>query len=1081
MSQLPLRFALAVVSVSVLAVVPCLPQTTTGAISGTVRDASDAVITDAKVTVRNEETGLTRTTVTSGDGLYRVSFLPAGTYSVRVEREGFKTEVQTGIAVEILQVRSVDVRLQVGSVSDTVTVESTAPMLEAETSQAGEVIKTEQVLSLPLSARQFLQLTFLVPMATPATGDFRSTEINRESPMPAAAGQRPEQNNYQIDGIDNRESGRNSLAVGASVEAISEFKVQTGMAPAEFGRGGGVIINVATKTGTNNLHGSLYEFLRNDKFDARPFFSDRVSPLKRNQFGGSLGGPIVRDKLFFFGNYEGFREAATGNPPVGRVMTENERNGIFSTAIVDPSTGAPFPNNTIPQNRIDPISRRILELVPLPNNPGDPARNFIFNGVPSGRTNRDYAVGRIDYNLGAKDNIFGRYLYNKETLRTPPNLPAPANSGGRDFRLRAQSASVNWNRVVTPSIVNSFTLGYTRYHNLLGTLNSFRQDLITPAGITNTLASTDPLFWAAPSVGVAGYTFPSEVTPNYRTMNNYQLQESVLWNKGRHTIKFGGDLRQIRTNMFYTGGNGATSFANRYTGDNAADFLLGLASSVSKTARATLWNSRLTYAGAFFQDDWKVTDRLTLNIGLRYEVETALKQGDNGGLGFDVSSGEMLISRQAKNIALIEDFYRNVRADIPYRLVDETRPYDADTNNFQPRFGFAYSLHAKTVLRGGYGIYFDAPQMPSLASTNDFAPNTLRPIWTADPRIPNLGYNPEAGSAAEETLRNAPLTIFPFLSRKFPYGKIQQWNFSIQQQLSNSFMIEALYQGSSGVNLLVFDNINFRAPGPGNVQSQLPYPQFARIQAEDVWGRSWFHGLGFKAEQRFYNGLSYLLAYTWSKSLDLASTLNSAPLWTDPFDRGTAKGPSDFNAPHRFSAAYEYRLPFGKGRPLFAGASGIADKLVSGWGVRGMTFFQTGLPQSPSMALSRTGICATACSARPDRIGDGNLSKDERTMQRFYDVNAFRVLAAGGADRRVGNAGRNILVSAGVNNFDLQLFKDTSIREGHTLEFRWEMFNAFNHTQWGGANTNMESPQQFGIISGTRAPRIMQFVLRYAF
>jgi len=385
------------------------------------------------------------------------------------------------------------------------------------------------------------------------------------------------------------------------------------------------------------------------------------------------------------------------------------------------------------------------------------------------------------------------------------------------------------------------------------------------------------------------------------------------------------------------------------------------------------------------------------------------------------------------------------------------------------------------VLRGGYGIYFDAPQMPSLASTNDFAPNTLRPIWTADPRIPNLGYNPEAGSAAEETLRNAPLTIFPFLSRKFPYGKIQQWNFSIQQQLSNSFMIEALYQGSSGVNLLVFDNINFRAPGPGNVQSQLPYPQFARIQAEDAWGRSWFHGLGFKAEQRFYNGLSYLIAYTWSKSLDLASTLNSAPLWTDPFNRGTAKGPSDFNAPHRFSAAYEYRLPFGKGRPLFAGASGVADKLVSGWGVRGMTFFQTGLPQSPSMALSRTGICATACSARPDRIGDGNLSKDERTLQRFYDVNAFRILAAGGAERRVGNAGRNILTSAGVNNFDLQLFKDTSIREGHTLEFRWEMFNAFNHTQWGGANTNMESPQQFGIISSTRAPRIMQFVLRYAF
>lgn len=1070
----------------ILIIICCLSplgraQNTTGAISGTVQDPSDALVTGARVTVRNEETGLTRTTTTSGEGLYRVSFLPAGPYSVRVEREGFKSETQTGIVIEILQVRSVDFHLQVGAVTDTVTVESRAPLLEAETSQAGEVIKGEQVLSLPLSARQFLQLTFLVPMATPATNDFRSTEVNRESPMPAAAGQRPEQNNYQIDGVDNRESGRNSFAVGASVEAIGEFKVQTGMAPAEFGRGGGVIINVATKNGTNTPHGSLYEFLRNDMFDARPFFSDRVNPLKRNQFGGALGGPIKRDKLFFFGNYEGFREAATGNPPVGRVLTQNERNGVFATTITDPTTGTPFPNNTVPQDRFDPISRRILDLVPLPNNPGDPTRNFIFNGVPSGKTNRDYAVGRIDYNLGPNDSLFGRYLFNQETSTTPPTLPAPASSGGRDFQLRAQSGSINWNRILSPSVVNSVTLGYTRYHNLLGTLNSFNQDLITPAGITNTLAATDPLFWAAPSIGVAGYVFPSEVTPNYRTMNNYQLQENVLWNKGRHTIKTGVDIRQIRTNMFYTGGNGSTSFNNRYTGDNVADFLLGYASGVTKTARATLWNSRLTYVGGFIQDDWKVTNRLTLNVGLRYEVETALKQGDNGGLGFDRSTGQMLISREAQNVALIESFYKNIRPEIPYRLVDETKPYNADKNNWQPRFGFAFSATNKTVFRGGYGIYFDAPQMPSLASSNDFAPNTLRPSWTADPRTPNLGYNPEGRTAAEETLRTAPLTIFPFLTRDFPYGKIQQWNLSVQQQITNSFMIEGMYQGSSGVNLLVFDNINFRAPGPGNVQNLLPYPYYARIQAEEAWGRSWFHGFGFKAEQRFTHGISYLIAYTWSKSLDLASTLNQGPQWTDPFNRRTAKGPSDFNAPHRFSAAYEFRLPLGKGRALLAGASGVTDKIVSGWGVRGMTFFQTGLPQSPSMNLARVGICATACVARPDRIGDGNLEKDERTLQRFYDVNAFRVLANGGVEQRVGNAGRNILTSAGVNNFDLQLFKETSIREGHRLEFRWEMFNAFNHTQWGPAGVNMEAPTQFGVITSTRAPRIMQFVLRYAF
>ncbi len=1065
-----------------LASLPAPAQNTTGAITGTVRDPSGAVVAGALITARNEATGLMRSTESSGEGLYRVSLLPAGTYSVTVEKEGFKTQTQTGVRIEILQVRSVDFTLELGSVTDMITVETRAPLLETETSQAGEVIKGEQVVSLPLSARQFLQLTFLAPMAIPATNDFRSTEINRESPMPAAAGQRPEQNNYQIDGVDNRESGRNSFAVGASVEAISEFRVQTGLAPAEFGRGGGVIINVATRSGTNQFHGSLYEFLRNDKFDARPFFANRVNPLKRNQFGGALGGPIVRDKLLFFGNYEGFREAATGNPPVGRVPTEAERQGVLSTAIVDPlANRVPFPNNTIPRSRFDRISAGVIELLPLPNNPQDPPRNFIFNNVPSGRTERDYAVGRLDYNLGTRDTLYGRYLFNEERLRTPPTLPPPANSGGRDFRLRAQSASLHWNRVLTPSLVNSLTLGFTRYRNRLGTLNSFRKDMITPLGITNTMAASDPLFWAAPSVGVSGYLFPSEVTPNYRTMNQYQVLSGLLWNRGRHTVKFGGELRNIRTWMFYTGGNGSFSFANRYTNDNLADYLLGFASTVSKTARATLWNSRLNYGALYFQDDWKLTSRLTLNLGLRWEAESALRQADNAGLGFDVRTGEMLVSNKATNIAAIKDFYTRIRPDVKIRYIDKDRPYDADLNNFQPRIGFAYNLFSRTVLRGGYGIYFDAPQMPSTASSNDFAPNTLRPIWTADPRTPNLSWNPEGATAAEETLRNAPLTLFPFLSRQFPYGKIQQWNFGVQQQLSRTLVFEALYQGAGGVNLLVFDNINFRAPGPGNVQALLPYPMFARIQAIDAWGRSWFHGLGVKLEQRMTHGLSYLIAYTWSKSLDLASTLNQIPQWTDPLNRNTAKGASDFNAPHRFSAAYEYRLPIGRNRALLGGVTGAADKLISGWGVRGMTFFQTGLPQSPSMALSRTGICAAACTARPDRVGDGNLPKSQRTIERFYDVNAFRLLAAGGADRRVGNAGRNILVSAGVNNFDLQLFKDTQIREGHTLELRWEAFNAFNHTQWGQAGVNLEAPAQFGVISSTRAPRIMQFVLRYAF
>lgn len=1045
-------------------------QNTTGTIVGEVRDPSGAVVTGARITARNDATGLARTVETGEEGFYRIPFLPAGTYSVRAEKQGFQTQVQTEVRIEILQVRNVVFQLVVGSVAETVTVETRAPLLETETSQAGEVIKGEQVVSLPLSARQFLQLAFLTPMVTPATNDFRSTEINRESPMPAAAGQRPEQNNYQIDGVDNRESGRNGLAVGASVEAIGEFRVQTGLAPAEFGRGGGVIVNVATKSGTNQYHGSLYEFVRNDKFDARPFFANRVSPLKRNQFGGALGGPVKKDKLLFFGNYEGFREAATGNPPVGLVMTDAERNGTFAGTVVDPQNNRiQFPNNTVPRSRFDPISVRILPLVPQPNS-ADPLRNFVFNSVPSGHTRRDYAVGRADYNMGEKGTLFSRYLFNEEKLATPPSLPAPANSGGRDFTLRAQSVNANWNRVLKPSVINSFNAGYTRYRNILATLNSFRQDLIAPAGITNTLSATDALFWAAPSVSVPGYLFPSEITPNYRTMNSYQIQENLLWSRGAHTVKIGADVRQIRTNMFYTGGNGSTTFANRYTNQPAADFLLGYASSANKTARATLWNSTVSYGGFFVQNDWKVSRRFTFNLGLRYEIESALRQGDNGGLGFHVREGTMLVSKEAKNLPAIQEFYRTIRPDIPIRVVNERSPYDADTNNLQPRIGFAFSVMPRTVVRGGYGIYFDAPQIQSLASTNDFAPNTLRPIWTASPTVPDLGYNPEGATSAEASLRTAPLTIFPFISRRFPYAKMQQWTLSVQHQVGTTFVFEAMYQGASGVNLLGFDNINFRAPGPGAVQPNLPWPQFARIQNEDMWGQSSFHGFGLKVEQRPARGLTYLIAYAFSKAIDNASTFNQGPQWTDPFNRRTGRGPSDFNAPHRFSAAYEYRIPLWRG-----------SRWIGGWGARGLTFFQTGLPQNPSMNLARTGICAAACSARPDRVGDGNMPKSERTLARFYDVNAFRVLAPGGADRRVGNAGRNILTSAGVNNWDLQLFKDLRFRERHNVELRWEAFNAFNHTQWGAAQANMEAPQLFGVISGTRAPRIMQFVARYTF
>ncbi len=415
------RFLLWMLCSSVL-VTALWAQDTTGTISGVVVDSAGAVIPDATIRLSSSQTGFTREMQTDSAGAYKFSLIPIGFYTVTAEKDGFNTTQQSkDIRVEILSTVVVNLTMQVGQTSQTVSVNAQGAQLQTETSEAGTVIKGEQINNLPLNVRQFMQLIFLAPMSTPATGDFRSTVIPRNTSVPASAGQRPDQNNYQLDGFNNRETSRNSFAISPPVDSVGEFIVQTGLAPAEFGRGGGVIVNVVTRGGTNNYHGAAYEFFRDNIFDAKPYFASKTSPLKRNQFGAEAGGPILHQKLFFFANYEGLRQAATGNPPVGLVPTVAEKQGIFPTTIKDPANNnTPFPNNTIPSSRINPISAKLLSLFPDPNTPNQGGYNFIFNNVPSGHLTYNSALGRVDYNKGPKDTIFGRYLYDQESTSTLP-------------------------------------------------------------------------------------------------------------------------------------------------------------------------------------------------------------------------------------------------------------------------------------------------------------------------------------------------------------------------------------------------------------------------------------------------------------------------------------------------------------------------------------------------------------------------------------------------------------------------------------------------------------------------------------
>lgn len=1059
-------------------------QNTTGTISGVVTDASGAVIPSAHVTLHSGATGFTREAETDAAGAYKISLVPIGVYTISAKMSGFNTQKVDGVHVDILSTDTENLTLRAGATDQVVNVNAAGVQLNTETSEAGTVITGSQINNLPLNVRQFMQLIYLAPMATPAAGDFRSTVIPRNTSVPASAGQRPDQNNYQLDAFNNRETSRNSFAISPPVDSVGEFIVQNGLAPAEFGRGGGVIVNVVTRGGTNSYHGAAYEFIRNDLFDAKPYFSSIKSPLKRNQFGGEFGGPILHQKLFFFANYEGLRQASTGNPPVGLEPTVAEKQGIFPMTITDPANGnTPFPNNTIPSNRINPISANLLQLFPNPNVTGQTGYNFIFNNVPSGHLIYNSGMGRLDYNPGSKDTIFFRYLYDQEYTATPPALPLPGLSDGSIIQLKSQGMGGQWIHVFSPNLLNNFGLNYTRYHNQLGTWNSYRQDFITPAGITNTLSATNPLFWATPNISIPGLLTPGDVTPNFATMNEYQAIDSIVRTVGKHTFKFGGDLQRTQTDMFYTGANGSWAFSNDYTGNDFADYLLGYASSVGKTARATNWNTWIWYGAAFAQDDWKVTKSLTLNLGVRYEVESAIDQSDKCGLGMSLQNGlaTEIVSNQCTDLQNILSFSATYRPDVLVTTTTHNAPYNADTTMVEPRIGFAQSIGDKTVLRGGFGIYHAAPEVTNLASSNDFAPDTLRPSWTSSPTAPTYSWNPEGSKTAEASLVGAGLTVFPLLSRHLPYGQVQEWNLNVERLLTRTLSLKAMYQGSHDTHLFGFDNSDFRAPGPGNVQSLLPYPQYARIQNFATWAMANYNGGSLTLQQTAWHGLNYLVSYTYSKSLDQGSEEEQSPEWSNPFDHRTAYGPSDFNATNRFSVAYGYELPMGPGHRFFGNANAFTGRLVGGWGVRGITQYQSGLPQNPTMNLSREGICATACIARPDRIGSGNLSRGVRTIHRFYDVTAFQVLPAGGVSGRIGNSGRNVLTAPPINNSDFQIFKNTTIHENQTVEFRWEMYNALNHTQWSAPSVNMESPATFGVITGTAAPRIMQFALRYSF
>lgn len=1045
-------------------------QGTSGSILGTVKDQNDSVIVGAKVSIQNTQTGYRRDMQTNDKGDYEFSFLPIGRYTVTAERDGFTTATIEGIKLEVDQKARIDLKLQVGSIGETVKIEGET-LIETESSAMGEVITGAQIVNLPLENRQFLGLVGLVPGTAPAPRDFRSTEPGgRGVTIPSSNGGRPEDNNYSLDGIDNREIGRANYAISPSIDGVAEFKVSTGIMSAEHGRVSSAAVEVVTKSGANEFHGSLFEFHRNDAFDARNFFARTVSPLKRNQFGGSVGGRIVRDKHFFFVAFEPFLERRSGDPVVGIVPTQAMRSGVFPSTIRDPLNGnAPFPNNTIPDQRIDPISRRVLAYIPLPNN-SDPLRNFIYQRDPT-TTDKYLLTVRTDHQLSANDQLFGRYILDDEKIIQAPVLPTGV--GGLNSTVRAQGISVQETHIFSPSLLNQFSVGWTRFQLTEDDNFAHVKDVAAELGITLVGLDGAPEGWAFPSITMSGFLAPSGTFTRPRSTDIFQVRDTLSITKGNHSLRIGGDIRRYKSDNFSPGQlNGAFTFDNGFTGNSFANFLLGWPLNAARNLDPSEQNGKVTYFSGFVADDWKVTPRLTLNLGVRYEIETVLEETENEVARFDLASGKVLFPEAIRT--RIDDYYKNVRPDVPYGFYTGGL-YNQDKNNIAPRIGFAYRPFSgnRTVVRGGFGIYYNAPQITTLLSAVAAPPFSIRPTEVSSSATPQVRWNPVGGL---NQAQQGALTCFCFIQDDFPYAYSQQWALTLQQSITNSLLVELGYIGSHTLNLLSQPNVNVPQPGPGNILARSPYPQWARVQAIYAGFAANYNGFSVKVEKRATDGLSVLAAYTFAKSIDQASSTNVIPTG-DPANRqDVINGLADFDVRHRLSLSYNYELPFGTGRRFGKSLDGVAGVFLQGWGIRGITFIQSGYPVDITMSNARLNS-GPGIVPRPNRIADGNLPSGQRTLNRWFDTTAFTLPPM----FVIGNAGRNVITGPGYINFDMSVFKNTRITERQRLEFRAEFFNAFNHPNFGLPGGNISTPATFGVITSASAPRIIQLGVKYYF
>jgi hypothetical protein len=1035
---------------------------------GTVKDTSGGVIPNARVTVTDVQTGVAHSTATNSSGNYSVGQLIPGSYRVVAEYEGFKKEVITGIVLQVNQTARVDITLTPGQVVQTVEVSGAAPVINTENAQVGSVIEQNRIIEIPLNGRNFMELTTLTAGVNEGQPSTQKSYAGGFAPV--AAGQPATENNYTLDGADNKSRYFNIYGVAPSVDAIQEFAVQVGQYTAEFGSGGGAVVNVATRSGTNEFHGTAFEFVRNQIFDAANFFNNVTSPatpkspLRRNQFGGSLGGPIKKNKAFFFANYDGtrFRTPFTGT---AIVPTDAEKNGDLSAlgkTLTNPFTGTPFTGGVIPSSLISPISKGVLGYYPEPNTPA-PVGSVNFVRSLSGVSDVNSVLGRVDYTLSNKHALMVRYANQKYTQTTPGTFPAV---GGYSNPLFFQNGAIGLTSNLTPTLVNEFRFTVDRWNNYSVGQNAGKPIAQQLGLMFHASTQSDWGFPQQISLGTTTFTGIGEGYPFLILTNGFQWYDGLTWSHGKHTVKAGADIKRNRAiTDCSVDGNGAYSFSGQYTGDGFADFLLGYPASISATlsptARIHAFQTQQSY---YVLDDWKVTPKLTVNAGLRYEFEQYPWDAEGASAIFDPTLGGGAGGlRYPKQNKLAQPFYTQVRPDLPFGFFNRKSALFSDKNNFAPRFGFAYRPFSdtKTVIRGGYGWFYSSPQNTNIEGNLDFSPPTyVTPNFFGNPTVPNLTWNGIPGVPPTSFVQSLTFGALTGPETQFLNGYTQQYSLSVGRQLGRETSVEIQYVGSKSTHIEDSFDYNWTQPSPLPLTSILPYPKWGRMVGFDSGANATYNALLVSAERRIATGLSFHAAYTYGKAMGYrgarAYYANASAL-QNPGDRKLENGPTGDDVTHRFVLSYVYELPVGPGKHFAVG--GTAGKIVGGWKVSGITTLRTGFSVLGPLVGSANCNSSHCNFCRPDVIGKPMLNSNGVDTPRFnaaaFDWPLNPAHAA--ENPRFGNAAPNMLRGNNFNNWDLAVLKHTKFHERYDLEFRFEMFDFSNTPNFSDPCTYADS------------------------